>query len=124
MPKRFYKHKLLSDENMPPRTQSPRLNAHFDVKHVSHDYHKDGIPDEEVYALAVEQGRIIITINRDDFEKLAGTKADCGVIAVSDGPAAVRTDTKLTALLMRHGPTYFRGRVVPLGAPDTKTKAL
>ena len=119
MPKRFYKHKLLYDENMPPRTQYPRLNAHFDVKHISHDYQKDGIPDEEVYALAVEQGRIIIAINRDDFENLVGTKDDCGVIAVPDGPAAARTDTKLTALLMKNSPTYFRGRVIPLGAPQS-----
>jgi len=120
MPKRFYKHKLLYDENMPPRTQYARLNAHLDVKHISHDYQKDGIPDEEVYALAVEQGRIILTINRDDFEKLVGTKADCGVIAVPDGPAAARTATTLTALLMKNGPTFLRGRMIPLGAPDTK----
>jgi len=122
MPKPFYKHKLLYDENMPPRTQYPRLNAHFDVKHISHDYHKDGIPDEEVYDIAVKQGRMIITINRDDFEKLVGFKADCGVIAVPDGPAAARTDSKLTALLMRHGSSYFRGHVIPLGAIATKQK--
>jgi predicted nuclease of predicted toxin-antitoxin system len=75
MPKPFSKHQLLFEENMPPRTQYPRLNAHFDVKHVSHDYHKDGILDEDVYTLAYEQGRILLTINRDDFEKLvAGAK--------------------------------------------------
>jgi predicted nuclease of predicted toxin-antitoxin system len=118
MPKPFYKYKILYHENMPPRTQYPRLNAHFDVKHIRDDYHKAGIPDEEVYDIAVKQGRLIITINRDDFEKLVGSKADCGVIAVPDGPAAARTDSKLSALLMRHGPTYFRGRVIPLGAED------
>jgi predicted nuclease of predicted toxin-antitoxin system len=121
MPK-FYKHKLLFDENMPPRTRYPRLNSHFDVKHVSHDYHKDGIPDEDVYQLACEQERIVITINRDDFEKLAGSKDDCGIIAIADGPAAARTDTKLTALLMRHGPKYFQSRLVPLGAEDEKRR--
>ncbi len=123
MPKAFYKHKLLFDENMPPRTLYPRLNGHFDVKHVSHDYNKGGVADEEVYKVAYEQGRIIITINRDDFAKLVGTKDDCGVIAVPDGPAAARTDTKLTALLMRAGPNYFRGRLVPLGAKEAKKKA-
>ena len=123
MPKPFYKHKLLFDENMPPRTQYPRLNEHFNVKHVSHDYKMGGIPDEEVYKIACEQRRIIITINKDDFVKLVGTKDDCGVIAIPDGPAAVRTDTKLTALLMRHGPNYFRGRLVPLGAPDVTKQA-
>jgi predicted nuclease of predicted toxin-antitoxin system len=117
MPKAFYKHKLLFDENMPPRTQYPRLNEHFDVKHVSHDYNK------EVYKMACQQRRIIITIDRDDFAKLVGTKNDCGVIAVPDGPAATRTDTKLTALVMQHGPNYFRGRLVPLGAEEVKKQA-
>ena len=123
MPKPFYKHKLLFDENMPPRTQYPRLNKHFDVKHVSHDYKKGGISDAQVYQIACRQRRLIITINRDDFEKLAGTKDDLGVIAIADGPAAARTDTKLTALLMQHGPNYFRGRVVPLGARQARKPA-
>ena len=123
MPKGFYKHKLLFDENMPPRTQYPRLNKHFDVKHVSHDYNKGGIPDEEVYKLAYEQRRIIITINRNDFAELAGNKDDCGTIAVQDGPAAARTDTKLTALLMRYSPNYFRGRLIPLGEEGKKLAA-
>jgi predicted nuclease of predicted toxin-antitoxin system len=82
MPKAFYKRKLLFDENMPPRTQYPRLNEHFDVKHVSHDYNKGGVADEEVYKMACKQRRITITINRDDFAKLVGTNDDCGVIAV------------------------------------------
>jgi predicted nuclease of predicted toxin-antitoxin system len=123
MPKAFYKHKVLFDENMPPRTQYPRLNERFDVKHVSHDYNKGGVADEEVYKMACKQRRIIITINRDDFARLVGTKDDCGVIAVPDGPAATRTDTKLTALLMQHGPNYFRGRLVPLGAEEARKQA-
>lgn len=120
MSRPFYKHKLLFDENMPPRTQYHRLNEHFDVKHVSHDYHQQGLPDPEVYEMACDQRRIIVTINRDDFAKLVGTKEDCGIIAIPDGPAATRTDTKLTALLMRHGPNYFRGRLVPLGAEEAR----
>ena len=74
-----------------------------------------GANDEEVYKMAWREERIIITINRDDFAKLVGTKDDCGIIAIPDGPAAARTDTKLTALLMQHGPNYFRGRLLPLG---------
>jgi predicted nuclease of predicted toxin-antitoxin system len=124
MPKPFYKHKLLFDENMPPRTQYPRLNEYFDVKYVSHDYKKGGISDEEVYKMACRERRLIITINRDDFEKLVGTKGDRGVIAIADGPAAARTDTKLTALLMRHGPNYFRGRLIPLGAAEAKRQGV
>jgi hypothetical protein len=95
MPKAFYKHKLLFDENMLPRQRFPRLNSRF----------------------------IVITINRDDFAKLVGAKDDCGVIAVPDGPAATQTDTKLTALLMQHGPNYFRGRFRSLGAIEAKRQA-
>src|SRR3954471_17579264 len=80
MPKPLYKHKLLFDENMPPRRQYPRLNKHFDVKHVSHDYKKRRRSDERVASMACREGRIIITISRDDFERLVGTKEDCGVI--------------------------------------------
>jgi predicted nuclease of predicted toxin-antitoxin system len=123
MPKAFYKHKLLFDENMPPRTQYPRLNQHIDVKHVSHDYNKGGVADEDVYKMACKQRRIIITINRDDFARLVGSKDDCGVIAAPDGPAATRTDTKLTALFMQDGFNYFRGRLVPLGAEEVKKQA-
>lgn len=119
---RFYKHKLLFDENMPPRTRYTRLNEYFDVKYVSHDYHKDGISDEEVYRIAYEQKRIIITINRDDFIKLAGTKDDRGIIALPDGQVATRTDTKLTALLMRHGPSYFSRRLHSFGSIYVKRR--
>jgi|SRR3954451_4242957 predicted nuclease of predicted toxin-antitoxin system len=120
MPKAFPKHKLLFDENMPPRQRYRRLNQHFDVKHAKLDFHMAGDPDEAIYAVACEQGRIIITINRDDFKPLVGTKRDAGVIAIPDGQAAIRTDTKLTALLMRHGPKYFQGRIIALGGEDAK----
>jgi predicted nuclease of predicted toxin-antitoxin system len=118
MPKTFYKHKLLFDENMPPRQRYPRRNEHFDVKHVKLDLNKASADDDAVYALACEQGRIIITINRDDFAKRVGTQLDAGVIAIPDGRAGTRTDTKLTALLMRHGPRYFAGRLIALGAEE------
>jgi len=50
----FYKHKLLLDENMPPRLEFPRLNGLFDVKHVRDDLNSGGLPDPQVYALAVK----------------------------------------------------------------------
>src|SRR5260221_2139310 len=112
MPKKsFYKHKLLFDENMPPRTRYPRLNSQFDVKHSKLDLHHPGITDEEIYKLACLQGRIIITINRDDFKPLIGTENDFGVIALPDGQSVLKTDTKLTALLKKHSPNYFKGKI-------------
>lgn len=110
MPKRFHKHKLLLDENMPPRSEFPRLNHHFDVKHIRDDLRHGEIGDPDVYQLATAQGRIVVTFNGRDFRSLVGTLPhDPGVI---DAPASWRNaqlDTKLTALLMGHGPKYFAG---------------
>ena len=109
MPKRFYKHKLLLDENMPSRPALPRLNQHFDVKHIRNDIHHGQIDDPDVYQLAATQGRIVVTFNGTDFRPLVGRLDgyEPGVIDIPAGWSAARIDTKLTALLMRHGSTYF-----------------
>jgi hypothetical protein len=74
MPKRVYKHKLLLDENMPPRTAFLLLNSQFDVKHLVVDLRHGGLTDPEVYQLAVEQKRILVTYNTKHFRPLAGRK--------------------------------------------------
>ncbi len=110
MSKRFYKHKLLLDENMPPRSAFPRLNEHFDVKHVKDDLRHGGDDDEEVYKLATSQGRIVVTFNGSDFRPLAGSLPnDYGIIAAPSRWLDSTLDSKLTALLMRHSPAYFAG---------------
>jgi predicted nuclease of predicted toxin-antitoxin system len=110
MAKPFYKHKVLLDENMDPRQKYPRLNQHFDVKHIKHDLHNGEMEDPDIYTLGVEQGRIIVTINADDFRPLVRTKQDAGVIKVPSAWTREQVDSKLTALLMRHGPNYFAGQ--------------
>ena len=110
MTKRFYKHKVLLDENMPVRTAFPRLNEHFDVKHVRDDLHQGETEDPDVYQLATVQNRILVTFNGDDFRPLVGAlEADPGVMDVPAGWEAAAIDSKLTALRMRHGPKYFMG---------------
>ena len=119
MPKRFYKHKTLLDEHLYHRRVYPLLNAHFDVKHIRDDLHLDGLPDPQVYELARQQGRILLTINVKDFRPLL--RDDCpGIIGIPDAWLPDRIDTKLTALLTRHGPNYFRGRIRSLSAEDVK----
>ncbi|MEU7268316.1 DUF5615 family PIN-like protein [Streptomyces asiaticus] len=118
MVKRFYKHKLLLDENMPPRTSLPRLNEHFDVKHVDHDLRRGSIDDQQVQTLALSQGRIIITLNIKHFRPMAGRNrdADLGVIGIPPHWQPSQVDVKLTSLLMQHGANYFRGRYISLSA--------
>ena len=82
MPKRFYKHKLLLDENMPHRTAFLLLNSQFDVKHIAADLKKGGLDDPSVYQLAVHQKRILVTYNTKHFRPLAGTKDDLSLIHI------------------------------------------
>jgi hypothetical protein len=117
MPKPFYKHKTLLDEHLLHRRAYPLLNSHFDVKHIRDDLHLAGLPDPQVYELAVKQGRIILTTNVTDFRPLL--REDCpGIIGIPDAWLPNRIDTKLTALLMKHGPNYFRSRYRSLAAED------
>ena len=122
MPKPFYKHKTLLDEQLLHRRMYPLLNAHFDVKHVRDDLQLASLPDPQVYELAVKQGRILLTTNVKHFRPLL--RDDCpGIIGIPGTCLPNRIDTKLTALLMRHGPNYFRGRYRSLAAEDQTSKA-
>jgi predicted nuclease of predicted toxin-antitoxin system len=122
MPKRFYKHKTLLDEQVSPRQYFPRLNAHFDVKHLKHDLHLASLPDPEVYALASSHGRIMLTKNVKDFRPLLRDDSP-GIIGMPDAWSNQRIDSKLTALLMQPGPAYFRGRYRSLAAEDQAVSA-
>lgn len=117
MPKSFYKHKLLLDEHILPRQLLPRLNEHFDVKHIKHDLHHGGMDDPLIHELAVKQGRIILTTNVKDFRPLLREDSP-GVIGIPVTWSSSRLDTSLTTLFMRHGQNYFRGCYRPLAAPD------
>lgn len=122
MPKPFYKHKILLDEHLYHRRAYPALNEHFDVKHIKDDLHYGGMLDPLIYELAVNQGRIILTTNVKDFRPLLREDSP-GVIGIPEAWSSTRVDTKLTALLMRHGPNYFRGRYHSLGAMDEDKQA-
>ena len=114
MVKRFYKHRILFDENMPPRSYFPRLNKYFDVKHVDHDLNKGGASDEDVYALAVSQKRVILTHNQKHFLPLAGTKDDAGIISIPPHWTPKYLDGKLTAFFMKQSPKSLVGKLISL----------
>lgn len=107
------KHKLLFDANMPHRKYFPTLNERFDVKHLQEDFHIYGIPDTEVYRLAVSQNRIIVTQNSKDFRGLAGTRQDCGIIGIDSNLPPAQNDKKLTAFLIKHTTKSLAGNFIP-----------
>ena len=119
MPKSFYKHKILLDEHLYHRRFYPTLNEHFDVKHIKDDLHLGGMGDREIYKLAIEQGRIILTSNVKDFRPLLSPESP-GIIGIPETWSADRLDTKLTALLTKHGPNFFLGRFHALSVIEEK----
>jgi predicted nuclease of predicted toxin-antitoxin system len=114
MPKRFYKFKLLLNENMPPRQRFPRLTSRFDVKHLRDDFSKLGLKDPAVYDLAVRRNRLIITFNGTDFKKLVGKSTQTSVINVSANLRYEQIDTKLTALLTKSSEKSLYGQFTDL----------
>ncbi len=114
MTRRFYKHKLLLDEGFPPRSYFPILNQRFDIKHIKDDLRKIGLPDEEVYVIAAQMKRLIVTYNAKDFRRLAGKSQDTGVIGVGALMLYEHIDKKLTSLLTKSSPTALQGKYTPL----------
>jgi predicted nuclease of predicted toxin-antitoxin system len=114
MPKRFYKFKLLLDENMPPRQRFPRLNSRFDVKHIRDDLHQAGLKDPPVHELAKTLNRLIITFNGDDFKKMVVQSTKTGVINISQNLRNDQIDTKLTALLTKSSPSVLFSKFTDL----------
>jgi predicted nuclease of predicted toxin-antitoxin system len=122
MPHKFYKHKTLLDEQISPRQYFSGLNECFDTKHIKHDLNMASLPDPEVYELARSQNRIILTKNVKDFHALL-RKDSPGIIGIPEAWSNDRIDTKLTALLMKHGPNYFKGRLYSLGVGEILKEA-
>lgn len=117
-PKRFYKHKLLLDENFPVRQHLAALNRRFDVKHVGADLNQEGLSDPQVYALAHKLGRLVITRNIKDFKELAHTSSETGVIGVSSNLTFDQIDKKLTALLNKSTPKSLFGKLTIISGED------
>src|SRR3954469_2154577 len=111
MTQKFYKHKLLLDENFPQRTRLPKLNSLYDVKHVALDLNKAGIKDPQVYALACREHRLLITRNFADFRSLAKpTDRGGGVVGVSGNLTYSQIDTKLVSYLKKENPKHLYGK--------------
>lgn len=106
-----FKHKILLDENFTARSLLPLLNKRFDVKHISHDYHHDGMGDDQVYAFAVKNKRILVTFNVKDFINFASISKETGIVGVSANMPTKIIDQKLRALFTKSTKTSLFGKV-------------
>lgn len=109
---KFYKFRILLDENFPIKKFFPRTRSRFDIKHLIEDYsiRVRGISDEEVYELAKKEKRLIVTMNVDDFKGLAGKSGVTGIIGVSPHTTYDQRDKKLSALLSKSSRKELYGK--------------
>jgi predicted nuclease of predicted toxin-antitoxin system len=110
MTHKLHKYKLLLDENFPRRIRFPKLNELYDVKHIVLDLGKrQGLADPDVYEVARNHKRIVITRNISDFRDLPKPADTAGVIGVSGNLTYEQIDTKLVAFLKKATPKSLYG---------------
>ena len=77
-------------------------------------YIKEGISDKEVYSIAANNKRIVVTYNIGDFKNLARKSSNSGVIGISQGIPPDQLDKKLNALLSKNSPKSLYGKYTSL----------
>lgn len=80
--------KLYADENFPLRTTEELRSHGHDVLTTFEDGKANrAVPDEEVLARAVELGRAVLTLNRQDFKRLHNQNSEhAGIIICTEDP--------------------------------------
>ena len=77
--------KLLLDENVSPSIASELWGRDIDAVAIR-DRGKLGLPDHEVVLLAIDEDRVIVTANADDFTALCGDEElHPGLITMASG---------------------------------------
>ena len=62
--------RFLLDEGLPPRKKLLYLNSRssFNVRHITHDYNKSGLTDQQILKIAEKDDRILVVLD-GDFNK-------------------------------------------------------
>lgn len=119
MTSRFYKHKILLDENFPNKSFLPILNSKFTLKHIAKDLKHDGWPDYQIYNFAAKNKMIIITFNIKDFVDFVDINQNTGIVGVSHNLSNEDIDKKLTALFTRSSKRILFGKLTTISG-ETK----
>jgi hypothetical protein len=112
--RRFYRHRLLLDEQFPSKKHFPRTNSRFDVKHIVHDFHKSGLLDEEVYRFACGRERLLVTLNIKHFQGLIKEEDKTGVIGITGNLGLEQIDKRLSSLLLKSSKKELYGKLTKI----------
>lgn len=112
------KFKVLLDECCPPSQFFPGTNHFHNLKHLKHDFNFSGISDLQVYKIATQKGRLIVTFNSGHFRKFLKSKKT-GVIEVSQMKNE-DIDKKLCRLFKKSTKGKLYGKVIRVTKKSVK----
>ena len=112
--RKFYRHKLLLDEQFPSKSFFPRTNSRFNLKHIVGDYHQGGLSDLEIYKMGIKEKRLIVTLNIRHFQKLVNHTDETGIIGISGNLKFDQIDKKLSSLLLKFSEKELWGKLIKI----------
>lgn len=123
MTPRFYKHKILLDENFPNRSFFPSLNSKFTIKHIAKELKHSGWSDDQIYKFAQKEKMVIVTFNIKDFAEFVDISHTTGIVGVSSNLSNEDIDKKLTALFTKNSEKSLFGKITHItGESKSKSK--
>lgn len=89
-----------------------KLRKKANVTHVVFDYNLPSqCTDEEIYKLAIQENRFVVTINYQDFKKLV-QKGKPGIIIVPSELFNEEIDTVLHEFVLGKSPDDYMGKAI------------
>jgi len=95
---------------LPRRNKLPELNNFHNLKHIVHDFHKSGMKDTEIVALAKSEGRIIVTKNIRHFGILC-RQMNVDMVGVTETVLPEKLDRSIMAYLRKRQQRDMSGTV-------------
>ena len=88
--------KFLLDEGLPPRKKLLHLNSRssFNVRHITHDYDKSGLTDQQILKIAEKDGRILVVLD-GDFNKKRQIQKKTAILKMTGGLTIAEIDDVL-----------------------------
>ncbi len=107
------KHRLLLDEGLPRKEAYSQANNYHNLRHIVHDINRGGAKDNEVYAIANSERRLMVVFNTKDFKPLISPKS-VSVISLSTNLADKQVDLKICKVLKTIKPSQTKGHLISI----------
>lgn len=116
--------RFLADENFPLASVRVLQDSGYDVASMSEI--RPGADDVEVLALAAEEGRVLLTFDRDYGRLLfqEGRPAPAGVVYLRFVPETPTHPAKRIARLIEQGSEFFEGSYLVAGGDTVRRRPL